>query len=282
MPALVPLIGILQMQPMVNIALRGARAAGEQITRSVERLDLIKSEQASVSEYLEDTCKQAERTIVNTIHKAYPDHQINCEYTGTHKPEDRICDVIWTVNPIDSISNFSNALPVFALSIACHQRGKLEHAIVLNPITGEEFTASRGRGAQMNGKRLRVSNRKLLDGSLIGSGFFGRSSDKAHLDNFQAIFKNITLENGSIYSGGSPALNLAYTAAGRLDGFFQIGLNQWEMEAGILLLQEAGGLLADFTGNNNYKTSGNLVAGNPKILKALLQNIRPAMSDELK
>ena len=270
------------MQPMVNIALRGARNAGEQIARAVERLDLIKSEQASVIEFLEDTCKQAERTLVNAIHKAYPDHQVDGEYTGSHKPEEKVCDVIWTINPIDSISNFSNGLPEFALSIACHQRGKLEHAIILNPITGEEFTASRGNGAQLNGKRLRVSNRKLLDGSLIGSGFFNRNSDKAHLDNFQQIFKNITLESGSIYSGGSPALNLAYTAAGRLDGFFQIGLNQWEMEAGLLMIQESGGLLADFTGNNQYMKSGNLVVGNPKILKALLQSIRPALSDELK
>ncbi|MDO6564857.1 inositol monophosphatase family protein [Amphritea sp. 1_MG-2023] len=270
------------MQPMVNIALRGARAAGEQITRSIERLDLIKSEQSSVIEYIEDTCKQAERTIVNTIHKAYPDHQVNCEYTGTHKPEDKVCDVIWSVNPIDSISNFSNALPVFAMSIACHQRGKLEHAIILNPITGEEFTASRGRGAQLNGKRLRVSNRKLLDNALIGSGFFARSSDKAHLDSFQQIFKSISLESGRIHSGGSPALNLAYTAAGRLDGFFQIGLKQSEMEAGTLMIQEAGGLLSDFTGNNNYMSSGNLVVGNPKMLKALLQVIRPALNDELK
>lgn len=270
------------MQPMVNIALRGARTAGEQIARAVERLDLIKSEQSSVIEFLEDTCKQAERTIVNAIQKAYPDHTINGEYTGTHAPEEKAANVVWSVNPIDSVSNFSNALPEFALSIACHQNNKLEHAIILNPITGEEFTASRGRGAQLNGKRLRVSNRKLLDGSLIGSGFFGRNSDKAHLDAFQTIFKNITLESGSIYSGGSPALNLAYTAAGRLDGFYQIGLNQWEMEAGILMIQEAGGLLSDFTGNNNHMKSGNIVAGNPKILKALLQSIRPALNDELR
>lgn len=270
------------MQPMVNIALRGARVAGEQIARSVERLDLIKSEQSSVIEFLEETCKQAERTIANTIQKAYPDHVVNGEYTGSHKPEGETGNAIWTVNPIDSTSNFSNALPVFALSIACHQNNKIEHAIILNPITGEEFTASRGRGAQLNGKRLRVSNNKTLEGTLIGTGFFGRSSDKNHLDAFQQIFKNITLEGGNIYSSGSPALNMAYTAAGRLDGFFQIGLSQWEMEAGTLMLQEAGGLLSDFTGNNQHMKSGHLVTGNPKILKALLKSIRPALTEELK
>ncbi len=266
------------MQPMVNIALRGARIAGEQIARSVERLDLIKSEKASVIEFLEETCKHAERTIASTIQKAYPGHSVNGEYTGKHAAQSEGEDAVWTVNPIDSISNYSNALPMFALSIACHLNGKIEHAIILNPITGEEFIASRGRGAHLNGKRLRVSNRKSLEGTLIGSGFFGRKSDKEQLDVFQQIFKNISLESGSIYSGGSPALNLAYTAAGRLDGFFQIGLNQWEMEAGILMIQESGGLLSDFTGNNTYLQSGNLVAGNPKILKALLKNIHPALS----
>ncbi|MEH6577511.1 MAG: inositol monophosphatase family protein [Amphritea sp.] len=270
------------MQPMVNIALRGARIAGEQIARSAERLDLIKSEQASVIEFIEETCKHAERSIASTIQKAYPEHVVNGEYTGTHAAQSEGGNATWTVNPIDSISNFSNALPVFALSIACHQAGKIEHAIILNPITGEEFTASRGRGVHLNGKRLRVSNRKTLESTLIGSGFFGRSSDKAHLDVFQQVFKNISLEGGNIYSGGSPALNLAYTAAGRLDGFFQIGLNQWEMEAGILMLQEAGGLLSDFTGNNTYIKSGNLVAGNAKILKALLKSIHPTLTAELK
>jgi len=270
------------MQPMVNIALRGARAAGEQIARSVERLDLIKSEQASVDEFIEDTCKHAERLIAQAIQKGYPDHAVNGEYTGTHPAEGNKAEAVWTVNPIDSISNFSNALPVFALSIACHQNGKIEHAIILNPITGEEFTASRGRGVQLNGKRLRVSNNKTLENCLIGSGFFGRSSDKDHLDAYQQIFKTITLENGRIYSAGSPALNMAYTAAGRLDGYFQIGLKQWEMEAGALMIQEAGGLLSDFTGNNNYLKSGNLVTGNAKILKALLKSIRPALTDELK
>lgn len=269
------------MQPMVNIALRAARIAGEQIARSVERLDLIKSEDNDVAKFLSDTCKQAESTIVTTIQKAYPSHKVVCEHSGTHEPlkEGPVC--VWHVNPIDSLSNFANGLPVFALSIAGYQNDRIEHAIVLNPLIGEEFTASRGKGAQLNGKRLRVSNRKSLDGALIGSGFFNRSSDRAYFGAHQEMVKNVTMAGSSIYNGGSAALNLAYTAAGRLDGFFQLGLHESEIEAGALLLQEAGGLAADCFGTNNFRQNGNLVAGNPKMFKAILQSVRPALTPDM-
>jgi myo-inositol-1(or 4)-monophosphatase len=270
------------MQPMVNIALRAARLAGEQIARAVERLDLIKSEQQGVAEFLNETCVQAERTIVHTIQKAYPSHTIVGEYSGEHAPLQEGLAFIWNINPIDSITNFANGLPVFAISMSGHCNNKIEHAIVLNPMAGEEFTCSRGYGAHFNGKRLRVSNRKTIQGSLIGTGFIGRTSDKPYLNEFQEMFRNIILADGKTFNGGSPALNLAYTAAGRLDGFFQIGLQQNEIEAGMLLLQEAGGLVGDFTGSTGYRTSGNLVAGNPKMFKALLQSIRPTLNESLK
>ncbi|MCP4598777.1 inositol monophosphatase family protein [Neptuniibacter sp.] len=270
------------MQPMVNIALRAARAAGEQIVRAVERLDLVKSEQSDVAKLLSDTCNKAELSIVHTIQKAYPNHKIVGEYTGEHAPISEGPEFCWTINPIDSISNFSNGLPVFAISMAGQQNGRTEHALILNPITGEEFTASRGDGAQLNGKRLRVSNHKTIENSLIGTGFFNRTSDKAHLETYLDTFRNMTVAGGTIYNGGSPALNLAYTAAGRIDGFFQIGLNQWEMEAGLLLVQEAGGLVGDFTGSNNFRSNGNLIAGNPKMFKALLKGLQPSLTEELK
>ncbi|GGO86007.1 inositol monophosphatase [Marinobacterium nitratireducens] len=270
------------MQPMVNIALRAARLAGEQIARAVERLDLIKSEQSSVAEFLNETCQHAEQTIVHTIQKAYPSHTLVGEYTGEHAPLREGPAFTWNINPVDSILNFANGLPVFAISIAGHHNNRIEHAVVLNPIAGEEFTASRGNGAHFNGKRLRVSNRRSIDGALIGSGFFGRSSDKPYLNEYLEMFKNINLAGGSIFNGGSPVLNLAYTAAGRLDGFYQTGLSQWEMEAGILLLQEAGGLVGDFSGGTAYRSNGNIVAGNPKMFKALLQTLRPALSEQLK
>ena len=268
------------MQPMVNIALRGARIAGEQIARAVERLDLIKSEQSSVSDFFAETCKQAEKAIASTIQKAYPDHEINGEYTGQHAAEGQPA-ITWQINPIDSATNFANGLPQFALSIAGYQRGRLEHAIVLNPLNGEEFTASRGRGAQCNGKRLRVSNSKTLQGSLIAGNFSGHKQ-KQHLESYQRVFSNIILEDGTVNNTGSAVLNLAYTAAGRFDGFFQFGLSNGEMAAATLLIQESGGLLSDFNGGNQHTQSGNLIVGNPKMLKALLKSIHPVVSEELK
>ncbi|MBE9398661.1 inositol monophosphatase [Pontibacterium sp. N1Y112] len=269
------------MQPMVNIALRAARIAGEQIARSIERLDLIKSEDKDVAKFLSETCKQAESTVVTTIQKAYPNHKIICEHSGTHEPLKEGPSFCWHVNPIDSLSNFSNGLPAFAFSITGYQNDRIEHAIILNPLIGEEFTASRGRGAQLNGRRLRVSNRKTLDGSLIGSGFFNRTSDKPHFNVHQEMVKNVTLAGGTLYNGGSAVLNLAYTAAGRLDGFFQLGLHESEVEAGTLLLQEAGGLVADCFGTNKYRENGHVVAGNPKMFKAILQGLRPALTPDM-
>lgn len=270
------------MQPMVNIALRAARVAGEQIVRAVERLDLVKSEQADVAKLISDTCQKAELSIVHTIQKAYPSHTITGEYTGEHAAISEGPAFEWSVNPIDSISNFSNGLPVFALSLAGKQNGKIEHALVLNPITGEEFTASRGQGCQLNGKRLRVTNQKQIEGAVLGTGFFNRPSDKPHLETYLSIFRDITLNGGMIQNGGSPALNLAYTAAGRIDGFYQVGLNPWEMEAGLLLVQEAGGLVGDFSGDNNHLSKGNLIAGNPKMFKALLKRLQSSITPDLK
>jgi len=271
------------MQPMLNIALRAARAAGEEISRSVERLDLIKSEQVSVADFVKTTCQNAEQLVVQTIQKAYPSHTIIGEYTGEHKPLREGTPFTWHLNPIDSISNFANGLPAIALCVAGYnENNRIEHAVIHNPMAGEEFTASRGSGAQLNGKRIRVSNHRTIEGALLGTGFLGRKSDKPYLNEFQDIFKNITLANGQVYSGGSAALNLAYTAAGRLDGFYQIGLSQWEMEAGLLIVQEAGALVGDLSGGNNYRESGNLVCGNAKMFKALLKTIRPSLSADLK
>ncbi|WP_409523394.1 inositol monophosphatase family protein [Nitrincola sp. MINF-07-Sa-05] len=266
------------MQPMVNIALRAARLAGEQLSRAVERLDLIKPEQSSVAEFINDTCIQVERTIVHNIHKAYPHHTLNGEYTGRHEGTGEgpsTCE--WQISPVDSLTNFSNALPMFALSLTGRVNGKLEHTVVINPITAEEFTASRGSGAQLNGRRLRVSNQKAVQGTLIGTGFFGRNSDREQFEQHQAMVREIISAGGNTFISGSPVLNLAYTAAGRLDGFFQLGLTSAEQDAGILLIQEAGGLVGDFNGGSSHQKSGNLVAGSPKMFKALLKSLQPVV-----
>ncbi|RAU17189.1 inositol monophosphatase [Nitrincola tibetensis] len=260
---------------MVNIALRAARLGGEQIARAIERLDLIKSEQSSVAEFINDVCCQAERTIVQSLQKAYPHHTVNAEFSGHYKATgDGPTHVEWQINPVDGLTNFSNALPIFALSLTGRVNGRIDHAVIINPITGEEFTASRGNGAQLNGRRLRVSSAKNLTGSLIGTGFFNRKSDKPWFHTQQSIVTQIINADGNTFSSGSTLLNLAYTAAGRLDGFFQAGLNDWEQEAGILLIQEAGGLIGDFKGGNQHLKTGELVAANPKMFKQLLKTVQ--------
>lgn len=262
------------MQPMVNIALRAARQASEHIERALERLDLIKKEQGSTAKFVNDTCRSVERNIAQSIQKAYPHHRVIGEYSGRYEAEGEgpnPCE--WQIHTIDSVLHFSNALPSFALCLTGEIKGRIEHALILNPITGEEFTASRGQGAQLNGKRLRVGNRKSLDGALIGTGHLGRSSDLDNLELQLNITREIVIAGASTFSTGSVGLNLAYTAAGRLDAMLQPSVNPEEMNAGLLILQEAGGLASDFSGGSNQRTNGQLIAGNPKIFKTLLTTV---------
>ena len=166
--------------------------------------------------------------------------------------------------------------PQVAICIAGFQNKKLEHAIILNAAINEEFTASRGRGAQLNGRRLRVSDATSLEGAVISTGFFNRKSDKPYLDAHQAISKELFKRDGQVFSTGSSSLNLAYLAAGRADGLFQFGVSEQEYNAGLLIIQEAGALIADCSGSSNFRESGNFVAGNAKMMKALVQITRPA------
>lgn len=264
---------------MLNIALRAARIAGEQIARSAERIDLIKSDQSDISDFLNETATKAEQTIAYTIQKAYPSHSVVGEFSGEHKSLEENTDAIWHANPIDSISNFSNGLPVFAICMYAELKGRIEHAIILNPITGEEFTASRGNGAHLNGKRLRVSNKRSLEQTIIGSSFLNSASEKSQFARFKTILCQLQGANAILHNNGSAALNMAYTAAGRLDGFIQIKLAANTLNAGALIIQEAGGLLGDFKGGNDFRKDGNTVAANPKLFKALLKTIRPALEE---
>ena len=264
----------LLMQPMVNIALRAARQASEQITRALERLDLIKSEQDSVATFLTDTCRNVERSIAFNIQKANPHHSIFGDYSGEYAAQEEgptPCE--WRVHCIDNVVHFSNGIPSFAICLTGTVRGKIEHALVLNPITGEEFTASNGQGAQLNGKRLRVSNHKTLENTVIGTGFLARPADAKHLDLQLNITRAIIESGASTFSTGSVALNLAYTAAGRLDGIVQQGVTSDDVDAGLLILREAGGLSGDFNGGTNVRGTGELIAANPKLFKALMTKV---------
>ncbi len=260
------------MHPLLNIAVRAARAAGNTIARATERLDSYEVSIKSKNDYVSEVDLLAEQDIVKIIRKAYPSHAILAEESGAHAGD----DYQWVIDPLDGTTNFLHGFPQFAVSIAVQHKGELEHAVIYDPLRQELYTASRGAGAQLNDRRLRVTKAKTLDGTLLGTGFPFRNTE--HLDAYLHMFKELTLLTAGIRRAGSAALDLAYVAAGRLDGFWEIGLAPWDMAAGALLITEAGGMVGDFGGGQDFLTTGNVVGGNPRVYKALLKTIHPYLT----
>ncbi|MDH4611319.1 inositol-phosphate phosphatase [Pseudomonas sp. BN102] len=270
------------MQPMLNIALRAARSAGELIFRSIERLDVISINEKDAKDYVTEVDRAAELSIVQALRKAYPNHGILGEEGGLLEGKGEGADYLWIIDPLDGTTNFIRGVPHYAVSIACKYKGRLEHAVVLDPVRQEEFTASRGRGAALNGRRLRVSPRKSLEGALLGTGFPFRDAQLDNLDNYLGMFRSLVGQTAGIRRAGSASLDLAYVAAGRFDAFWEFGLSEWDMAAGALLVQEAGGLVSDFTGGHDFLEKGHVVAGNTKCFKAVLTAIQPHLPPSLK
>ncbi len=270
------------MQPMLNMALRAARSAGELIFRSLERLDVISVNEKDAKDYVTEVDRAAEQAILEVLRKAYPTHSFLCEESGLIQGSGDGADYLWIIDPLDGTTNFIHGLPHFAVSIACKYKGRLEHAVVLDPVRQEEFTASRGRGAALNGRRIRVSNRRSLEGALLGTGFPFRDSQLDHLDNYLGMFRSLVGQTAGIRRAGSASLDLAYVAAGRFDAFWEFGLSEWDMAAGALLVQEAGGLVSDFSGGHEFLEKGSVVAGNTKCFKAVLTAIQPHLSAALR
>jgi myo-inositol-1(or 4)-monophosphatase len=264
------------MHPMLTIATRAARAAGTVIYRSMDKVENLKVTTKAANDFVSDVDKQAEAAIISTIQKAYPDHAIKAEESGHLKGNP---DFLWIIDPLDGTTNFLHSFPQFAVSIAFKERGRLSQAVIFNPINQELFTASRGEGAMLNDRRLRVSKQKGLEGALLGTGFPFRMQQ--YLDVYLETFKALFPMTAGIRRPGSAALDLAYVAAGRLDGFWEIGLNDWDMAAGALLVEEAGGLVSDFSGGSEYLETGNVVCGSPKVFKEILQKIRPCLNEAL-
>jgi len=263
------------MEPMSHIALRAARKAGELIARATDDLDRIDVESKSVNDFVSEVDRSAEREIIYHLSKAFPDHAFVGEEGGASGNQDS--EYRWIIDPLDGTTNFLRGIPHFAVSIACEYRGKIEHAVVLDPIRREEFVASRGRGAQLNGHRIRVSKLAGLDGALLGTGIPFKSRQTEHMAAYARSLETLANQCAGIRRAGSAALDLAYVAAGRLDAFWEIGLAPWDIAAGSLLIREAGGLIADFNGEEGYMESGNVVCGNPKCFKAVLQVTRPLL-----
>ncbi|MEZ5498799.1 MAG: inositol monophosphatase family protein [Steroidobacteraceae bacterium] len=257
------------MAPLLNIAIRAARRASEIIVRSLSRLESLEVSAKGRNDFVSEVDRHAEREIIATIRKAYPDHAFLAEESGASGES----DTVWIIDPLDGTTNFLHGFPTFSVSIACQQRGQLQHAVIYDPMRQECFTASRGVGAQLENKRIRVSQQATLEGALIATGFPYRAN-AAYMDNYLAMLREVMSAAAGVRRPGSAALDLAYVAAGRVDGFWEIGLNAWDTAAGTLLITEAGGRVGTL-GGEPYAQGGNIIAGNPRVFAALVEALAP-------
>jgi myo-inositol-1(or 4)-monophosphatase len=264
------------MQAMLNIAVKAARRAGSIINRASLNLDVLTVRHKSFNDLVSDVDRSAEQAIIEVLQDAYPEHAILAEESGSLGDS----EYLWIIDPLDGTTNFLHGFPQYAVSIALSHRKILKLAVVFDPGRNELFTDARGRGDYLNDRRLRVSKRIRLADSLIGTGFPFRQLK--HLDSYLAMFCDIVKNTAGVRRAGAASLDLAYVAAGRLDGFWEIGLGPWDIAAGNLLIQEAVGLIGDFEGNDGYLESGNVVAGNPKIFAQLIKMLAPHLTSGLR
>jgi myo-inositol-1(or 4)-monophosphatase len=258
------------MHPMLNTAIKAARRAGNLINRASLDIDQIKVNVKQQNDFVTEVDRAAENTIIETLREVYPSHAILAEESGETTGDS---EYQWIIDPLDGTTNFIHGFPQYAVSIALAHKGVLAHAVVYDTNRNELFTASKGAGAFLNDKRIRVSKRVKLEEALLGTGFPYRMFE--HIDTYLAIFKEMTRRSAGVRRPGAASLDLAYVASGRLDGFWEFGLSPWDMAAGALLIQEAGGLVSDLDGDGNYLKTGNIVGGNPKVFNQLLQAIQP-------
>jgi len=258
------------MQPALNIAIKAARRAGQIINRASNDLDRLEISTKNPNDFVTEVDKAAEAAIIETLLEAYPTHGILAEESGRQAGKgDEACQ--WIIDPLDGTTNFIHGLPQYAVSIALFKGGVAEQAVVYDPCRNELFTASKGGGAFLNERRIRVSRRAKLQAALIGTGFPYRMFE--HIDLYLGIFKELAQKTAGQRRPGAASLDLAYVACGRYDGFWEFGLAPWDIAAGSLLISEAGGLISDLRGEANYLETGNVVAGTPKIFAPLLKLI---------
>lgn len=263
-------------RPAVTIAVRAARAAGSVILRYINRLESVTVVEKQRLDFVSEVDRLAEAEIIRELRRAYPDHGIVGEESGEVSRGSRFT---WMVDPLDGTHNYLRGIPHFCVSIGLLERGEPIHGVIFDPLRSELFTASKGDGAFLNDRRMRVTSRETLDGALLATGFPWRQ--RAHLPALLGMTRALLGSAEDLRRSGSAALDLAYVAAGRYDGYFEIGLKPWDMAAGCLLVREAGGSYADFAGRDGLPASGNLVAANHKLMQAMIQTIGPELPPEL-
>ncbi len=254
---------------MLNIAIRAAHNAGDFIVRKINKLPDLKVEVKAHNDYVSEVDREAEARIIEDLLKAFPGHGILAEESGVIEGKD---EYRWIIDPLDGTTNYLHGFPHYAVSIACEHRGRMAHGVIYDPFKQELFTASRGDGALLNNRRIRVTNLKTIEGALIATGF--PFKNPAQLDDFLKLFNAFFTSASDIRRAGSAALDLAYVAAGRLDGYWESGLNAWDLAAGALIVREAGGLVTDYSGDGHFLDNGQVVAGNPRIIADMLRIIQ--------
>jgi len=255
------------MHPMLNIGIRAAHAAGDHIIKCMDRIEGISINSKGRNDFVSDVDHQSESIIIETIRKSYPSHAFLAEERGRQGDS----EYQWVIDPLDGTTNFLHGFPQFAVSIALLHRGTPEQAVVYDPLRQELFSASKGAGAYLNNRRMRVSKQKSLQGALLGTGFPFGDNDQTELfiRTFRALFPLVA----GIRRAGAASLDLAYVACGRLDGFWEIGLHIWDIAAGGLLIQESGGFISTIDGKTDYLESGTVLAGTLPVHEQMLDTI---------
>ena len=266
------------MQALLNTAIQAARRAGDIAIRALSRLDQLEIRAKARNDYVTQVDQAAEQAILESIRKRYPDHAFLAEESG-HSAGKTAADneYQWIIDPLDGTTNFLHGFPTFSVSIALRRKDILEVGVVYDPCRQELFTAMRGRGAQLDGKRIRVSERTELEGTLIGTGFPYRSNTR-WMKTYLHMLGSVMEVTAGVRRPGSAALDLSYVAAGRLDGFFEFGLEIWDTAAGTLMIREAGGIVTNLTGKGSHLESGDVLAGNPKVHDALRDLLAPHLN----
>ena len=259
------------MHPMLNTAIKAARRAGNVIMRHLDRVDRLTIEAKGRSDFVSEVDRLAESEIIDVLRHAYPDHAMLAEETGRHAGN----DYLWIIDPLDGTTNYLHGFPQFAVSIAMRHKGRLEHAVVFDPHKNELFTASRGQGAQLNERRIRVSQTHDLENALLGTGFPFRSHE--HLEDWINTLRVLLLHSSGVRRPGSAALDLAYVAAGRYDGFWEFGLSRWDIAAGIILVREAGGMISGIRAKVDPLETGDILAANGEVHVPLERLLRAAL-----
>ena len=252
------------MHALLNVAVMAARRAGAVLIRKMVNLEKLEVEKKGHNDYVSEADRAAEKTVIDCILKHYPDHAILAEESGVQGES----DTVWIIDPLDGTTNYLHGFPVVAVSIGVQVKGRMEHAAVYDPIRQELFTASRGQGAQLDGRRIRVSGQTQLERALIGTGFPFRQADTEIAPYLEMLGKVVRNTSG-VRRPGAAALDLSYVAAGRLDGFWETGLAPWDLAAGSLLIREAGGIVSGLDGSENFFDSGHVLCGTPRIYAGL-------------